>query len=200
MHGSEPQYMSSDSEGDGMLSDSEDADDVNGTGLDFLLRWGVEQKPHELPVLLLPDPIVYLIWHGRWQHLVFDRSWHQGVVGYAGGPLFTQLDWPPAQSSFWTDGDEGHAAPQPFEPTLAPENLDRISRYIREWVDVILANARDAAHRQQLEDQLRTEIAHSQCVGAQQMHTILSHPASSGVVLSHASDVIWSHLVSSSRS
>ena len=115
-------------------SDSDSDSDVSIGGADqaewspahtaatVLAGWGLGGlDPDEIPILLLPEPIVYLvIARQEWCDLFFRASWHKSLVGSSGRcwpgpmdmPVFQDVDWPPLDSPVWTcnDREDGTAA------------------------------------------------------------------------------------------
>ena len=96
---------------DAILSDSS-ADD-GGTAAaagqscasEILQAWGIDTPADDLLVLLLPEPIVYLLSRGQWQDLLLRTSWHHRLV-LAHGILvpslpFDAIAWPPENSPTW---------------------------------------------------------------------------------------------------
>ena len=88
----------------GFISDSE-TDVVDGSGhpecaADVLRAWGItDTTADNVPVLLLPEPIVYLIINKQWQHLVLLTRWHATLINGYGQSLYTNKVFP--TESYW---------------------------------------------------------------------------------------------------
>ena len=89
------------------------------TAATVLAGWGLGGLDlDEIPILLLPEPIVYLvIARQEWCDLFFRASWHKSLVGSSGRcwpgpmdmPVFQDVDWPPLDSPVWTCNDRENA-------------------------------------------------------------------------------------------
>ena len=74
---------------DQVLSD----DDSRKTARQVLNSWGQTCAAADVPVLILPAPIAYLIFSGAWHHVLIRTAWHQRLVDargrkYISKPLF----------------------------------------------------------------------------------------------------------------
>jgi hypothetical protein len=99
------------SDGDAMVSDS-DTDAVGHSCRDLdasqvLREWGAQHAAHDIPTLLLPEPIAFLLAHGQWHQLLVLTRWHQDLVNQKGDSLwrnkvlFDSIAWPPSDSTTW---------------------------------------------------------------------------------------------------
>ena len=123
-------------------------------------------KAGDLPVILLPWPIAYLVTKGSWSTVFLLLRWHSTLHQHRHrrslGPL---PNWPPADAEIWQrvgtneqvlDADELSQA----EP-LNPDTLERFSSTIRGWAPHLLGH-RDAPQpdpavvQQDLQSILRT--------------------------------------------
>ena len=78
-------------DGDPMMSDSEDHEVLKpsqATARDVLHDWGLPLDANDIPVLLLPEPIAFLIYSGQWRHVVVLAHWHAQLVNRLGQCLF----------------------------------------------------------------------------------------------------------------
>ena len=74
---------------DQVLSD----DDSRKTARQVLNSWGQTCAAADVPVLILPAPIAYLIFSGAWHHVLIRTAWHQRLADargrkYISKPLF----------------------------------------------------------------------------------------------------------------
>lgn len=110
-----------------------------------LQRWGVRCSPDDVPVLLLPRPIAYLVMKASWSRLLCLAHWHETLNLNVGdrearrqGPV---AGWPPDDSRVWgrlgesaqlQDGDGDEAA-----PSLTRETLKQLADQIRAWAPAV---------------------------------------------------------------
>lgn len=101
-------------------------------------------QAHLLPVLLLPEPLVFLLLHGQWSELLVPTSWHNHLYGphgdlkLAGTSLFSSLNWPPPSSPCWkSDASSSIVEPQNV-PDLNVQELVRVASQLRGWAPQIL--------------------------------------------------------------
>ena len=67
---------------------------------DYLDVWNEDGQSCDFPVLVLPDPIVFLIMHKQWAQLQILARWHIGWVQHkVATPLV--LGWPPPEAQVW---------------------------------------------------------------------------------------------------
>ena len=87
--------------GDGVLSDSTDneerVDNFLSSGSDdesrlrfpcnaktVLHAWGVSESVADLPMLIVPSPIAYLMLNGKWEHVLLRADWHTRLINREG--------------------------------------------------------------------------------------------------------------------
>ena len=80
-----------------MLSSDSDDDDPAQLNLacDVLQDWGLDVNADDVPILLLPEPIVYLIMQGEFSEVMFLLEWHSklynsvALLPWSGKQLFS---------------------------------------------------------------------------------------------------------------
>ena len=91
MLGEEDELLCSDDIGEGIPLDR------NGhqrtTARNMLDSWGISTSAEDLPLVLLPAPIAFLVFKGLWKYLFLRTRWHMRLVDrhgiqYHGKPLF----------------------------------------------------------------------------------------------------------------
>jgi hypothetical protein len=93
--------------------------------------------PDDIPVVIFPMPVVFLLFRGKWERLLFLARWHVGLHMHSvrrdraqPGPL---LDWPPAGSAVWGKiGQNLHHELEQLD-ALTHETLSDMSNSIRIW-------------------------------------------------------------------
>ena len=103
-HGSSASYgtvrLSSDSE-------PEDIDTMEYCVGDVLANWDLDMACDQVPILMMPEPIVYLIAKRKWSTVLLRTAWHEFLVSStgqrvcSGHHLFQNIHWPPADSPVW---------------------------------------------------------------------------------------------------
>ena len=92
---------------------------------DFLRMWGVSESAQHIPVLLVPEPIAYLISQGVWTELVLRTGWHSTLVNEAGdsfkGRALPGIGFPSQSSALWDIGPGDHPQDSVL-PKNAPMN------------------------------------------------------------------------------
>ena len=73
---------------------SDDADSKPCKLAELLTTWGSELCPEDLPVVVMPSPVCYLLMHGKLNYLTLQCNWHARLVDrhgnrYANQPLFS---------------------------------------------------------------------------------------------------------------
>ena len=95
-----------------ILSDSDGVEDDDDAGLllgdvpaaDILKKWGIATLADDIPVLLVPEPIAFLVCRNEWQDLLLRACWHDSLVLRTGQrwrsdmPLLSSIAWPPSWS------------------------------------------------------------------------------------------------------
>lgn len=113
-----------------------------------------DMNADELPVLFLPEPLVFLILHNRWSELLIPTSWHaklygpDGPLNVLGRQLFSALHWPPPASPVWS-AQQSVILSSSDVPDLDARELTGIADQLRGWSSRILANT--PADRQEVE-------------------------------------------------
>ena len=79
--------LSSDSEHEG-LAETEASVSV----ADVLAQWGLDISPEDIPVLLMPQPIVYLIGRRKWSTILLRTEWHRLLIDRE--ETISQKGWP----------------------------------------------------------------------------------------------------------
>ena len=151
-HGDSPLLLS-DSDEDGgddgdcgppcLSSDSDDEAELF-TATDALRHWGVDVEAEEVPVLLLPQPICFLILQRDWKTIMMLTSWHErlrtceGLTPWRGRPLF-DLQWPPPDSQVWAAAfrHRQHLDVE-SQPEVNSDELLLIASQIRRWSGAVL--------------------------------------------------------------
>ena len=82
-----PDLCDSDSNGDPILSDSDD-DNSELCAEGVLRTWGVAEPAGDIPVLLVPEAVLFLIMNRQWQHIVILARWHDTLVNQLGQSLW----------------------------------------------------------------------------------------------------------------
>ena len=89
--------LSETEDGYAIFSDSQDSNVGEACSCklaDLLNQWGLGQLcAEDLPVIILPSPVCYLMLHGKVHHLTLLCSWHNRLIDrhgnrYKGMPLF----------------------------------------------------------------------------------------------------------------
>jgi hypothetical protein len=95
-------------EGDIFLSDDEDDMQLESRSMEDILGvFGVSTAPSQIPLLVLPLPLVLLIMQRKWCTILLLVSWHRYLVDqnanlpFLTKPIFEGLDWPPQGSTPW---------------------------------------------------------------------------------------------------
>ena len=126
----------SDSDSDASIRGADEAEWSPDTAATVLAGWGLgDLDPDEIPILLLPEPIAYLlIARQEWCDLFFQASWHKSLLGSSGRswpgpdnmPVFQDVDWPPLDSPVWTcnDGEDATHAEAAAAHDQPPPDLD----------------------------------------------------------------------------
>ena len=71
---------------------------------DILEKWGITTLADDIPVLLVPEPIAFLVCRNEWQDLLLRVCWHDSLVlrtgqrWRSGMPLLSSIAWPPSWS------------------------------------------------------------------------------------------------------
>ena len=92
-----------------MLSSDSDDDDPAQLNLacDVLQDVGLDVNADDVPILLLPEPILYLIMQGEFSEVMFLLEWHSKLYNsvaqlpWSGKQLFSGISWPPYGSCVW---------------------------------------------------------------------------------------------------
>ena len=120
----------------------------------FLRSCGMENDAQDVPVLLLPESVAFLILSGDWNDIVLQTSWHKRLVTSTGAvpwkttPLFNELAWPPADSPVWQkSGLYVSDEPTVCIPDLNEYELERIADRLRKWAPTITAASSDVEQR-----------------------------------------------------
>ena len=171
----EPAVLSSDSDDTdsnadaAMLSDDSSGQAQQATRLrsaaSVVQDWNLGIPAGEVPVLLLPEPIVCLIANSRWTHLLLRAAWHEHVLPDVSSaeassesnlaPLFRTIpNWPPADSLVWQNigqlGNRHGFAKDDLQnvPDMNSEALESIADQLRAWTGPILNSTGTAAARE----------------------------------------------------
>ena len=92
----------------GFLSDTDDEEILDtSNAADVLALWGLAAHADDIPILLVPEPIAFLISQGRWTEVMILCSWHNlinadGHQLWQGRHLFAEVPWPPLEHQVWT--------------------------------------------------------------------------------------------------
>ena len=78
--------LSSDSEHDVQVAETETS--VS----DILAQWGLDISPEDIPVLAMPQPIVYLIGRRKWSTILLRTEWHQLLIDRK--EIISRKGWP----------------------------------------------------------------------------------------------------------
>ena len=92
-----------------MSSDSEpeDIDTMEYPVGEVLANWDLDMACDKVPILMMPEPIVYLIAKRKWSTVLLRTAWHEFLVSSTGQRdcdghyLFPNIHWPPADSPVW---------------------------------------------------------------------------------------------------
>ncbi len=102
----------------------------------LLLEAGVGIPAGDIPVLLLPLPVVYLLFRGEWSQLLLLTSWHPALHLHTTkskqcrGPID---GWPLAGADVWNHaGKHEDLEAEPVDP-LTPEALSDMCDALRRW-------------------------------------------------------------------
>ena len=95
----------------------------------MLDAWGIPEEPCNLPVLLVPDSLAWLIETGKWEDVVLLTRWHKHLhlrnseKTWERSILPSHLpQWPPQESPAW--GFMGKYLGDPEAPAFEPPELD----------------------------------------------------------------------------
>lgn len=140
--------MSASASSDGAVDDP----DIAANDASSILRsWGVDIDASELPIVTLPEPIVYLIAKRKWDYVWLLTDWHRAVVNgngkrFTSQPLFAELAWPPPDSPSWAAGRASDTIEEVVQPAVAEmeaNELRTIADNIRGWSVSILDSIPD---------------------------------------------------------
>ena len=74
-----------------------------------LSTWNCDRRPEDIPVLLLPWPIVYLVFNGSWSSILLLLRWHSQLHLHRHriprGPVES---WPPHDAVVWQKRGQNH--------------------------------------------------------------------------------------------
>ena len=126
--GSMSSHKSTNSGGRGMLSsDSEEGGACQAllSASELLHTWGITVPAKDIPVLLLPEPIAFLIGHGEWTELMLQVSWHKLLHKVSGDadmsmlqPIFETVSWPTFESPVWKCSSVAYAVSEAEVPEM----------------------------------------------------------------------------------
>lgn len=95
---------------------------------EIMSNWGIDSVDlNEVPILMLPEPIVFLILKGTWSEIVLSAHWHenlcdsQGRLSWRGKSLFQNLDWPTSDAHLWMHIGQKHQL-LPKTPDISVED------------------------------------------------------------------------------
>ena len=147
-----------------LLADVEADSDGGGCGEDacpsqVLEKWGIDTPPSEVPVLFLPEPIVYLVARRRWAQILLLGRWHRHFL--ADNVVSDLLPgWPPPDSEVWKK--ELQCEPR-VEVPFNLETLADMTNQLQRWAPVLQAAAALPEERQETDMQLENMIQHLEC-------------------------------------
>ena len=102
-------------------------------------------EAHELPVVLLPWPLAFLVTKGSWPRLLVLTRWHAGLHQHRQRRSAGSLEqWPPddAETCTQVGQDAGPAGAIWHAEPLTPQSLQELSDLVRGWVPALLGGAR----------------------------------------------------------
>ena len=136
-------HWGSDPQGGAALRRLEGPAGTRVTAEDVLRAAALEISAAEIPVMILPWPLAFLINKRAWSSVLIRIHWHSSLRQHRHrrpeGPL---LGWPPADSEVWRPQRPASAdadADAQAIPPLTGESLDKLARIVRSWGPSLLA-------------------------------------------------------------
>ena len=173
------------------LSDGDASSSIEDdfTAQSVLDDWGIHDDPRDLPVMLLPDSLAWLIERGKWQDVLLLTRWRRhlwlrdGDKGWARSivPSHRQ-QWPPQESPTW--GLMGKHLGDPEAPVFEPPDLDAqhlrlLSNRVRKWAPRLTHDSEEVCDTVATLDEWASQLAsaagddlHSSCIGNTWRHAI----------------------------
>ena len=125
--------------------------EVGATAKSVLREWNISVPAQDVPVLLMPLPIAYLMSAGAWKYALLLARWHRRFTGQGWSRTAARyegprLGWPPRDAALWAHVGESILTKD------APEVTDMTAGFLgwalqqfRVWSQEILRHSTDAA-------------------------------------------------------
>ena len=107
---------------------------------DILREWQLDLEIKQLPIILVPEPIAFLILQGRWHHIVSRLSWQRGLWAEKRVSALLPM-WPPPGSEPWRH--VGQHLPKVDDQMFDynPCVCVAMANNLRRWSSTLLADA-----------------------------------------------------------
>ena len=121
-----------------------------------LRSWSIQDAVADIPVLLLPEPIVYLIQHRKWKRLLILVRWQRHMLKYNElTPLME--NWPPQQSPVWAA--EGLSnQPVAMHRKMDGQTFAEVTALLQRLAPAGLASVQDAREKAKMHADLEDSI------------------------------------------
>ena len=156
----------------------------------MLDAWGIPEEPCNLPVLLVPDSLAWLIETGKWEDVVLLTRWHKHLHLRNSEKIWERSilpshlpQWPPQESPAW--GFMGKHLGDPEAPAFEPPELD--ARNLRVLADRVRKWAPRLTHESaEVRDTVATLDEWASQLGAAAGEDEDTHPSCLGTAWRHA--------------